>query len=176
MGFADYLDDPLQQQMHAYWRRKCAGRIMPRRSDIDPVDIPRLLPYILISERIVADGVERWRYRLSGTAVVAAFGQDPTGHFLDELVSGDYRDFISGIQHTVCSERRALFCESEYLSQRGAHMVAKRLLLPVSTDGENVDQIVSLLVFRFASQRPMVIALDRTEGTTRHTGPILADA
>lgn len=176
MSFADCLDDPMQREMYAYWRRKCAGRIMPLRSDIDPVEIPRLLPNILISERLIVDGRERWRYRLAGTAVVAAFGKDVTGHFLDDLVAGDYRDFITGVRRMVCEERRALFCESEYLSRRDVRLVAKRLLMPLTKDGARVDQIISLLVFHFGSPRPMSIELDRTEGTTRHRGPILAEA
>jgi hypothetical protein len=175
MSFLDCLDDPLQRQMYQYWQGKRAGRRMPRRPDIDPVDIPHLLPNILISEVVRGPSGVRYRYRLAGTAVARAFGRDPTGRFADELTNGAYREFILGLHHTVCEERRALFCESRYLAQRELHVLAKRLLLPVSEDDEHVNQIISLLVFRFGSKQPETIALDRTEGTTRHATPVLAD-
>ena len=31
-----------------YWRGKCDGRAMPARADIDPLEIPRLLPYVYL--------------------------------------------------------------------------------------------------------------------------------
>jgi len=118
----------------------------------------------------------RWRYRLAGTAIAAAFNRNPTGRFIDELTTGDYRIFIERIHGIVRNERRALFCASEYTGARDLRMSAKRLLLPLTTDGEHVDQIISLLVFRLGTGLPAVIELDRTEGTTRHAGPVLADA
>ena len=39
--FAEFLD---------YWHGKCAGRPMPTRADIDPLDIPRLLPHVYLVE------------------------------------------------------------------------------------------------------------------------------
>jgi hypothetical protein len=176
MSFVDCLDDPLQRQMYAYWQQKRGVRRMPARADIDPTEIPRLLPNILISEYVAEAGLERWRYRLAGTAVAAAFGRDPTGRFADELTKGDYRAFIERIHRVVREEQRALFCESEYTGAREPRMSAKRLLLPVTTDGRHADQIITLLVFRLGTGMPAVIELDRAEGTTTHAGPILADA
>jgi hypothetical protein len=175
MSFLECLDDPLQRQMYDYWQKKRAGRRMPARRDIDPVDIPRLLPNILISEVVPGPTGVRYRYRLAGTAIARAFARDPTGRFADELTSGAYRDFILGLHRTVCEEGRALFSESRYLGKPELLTVAKRLLLPVSDNDDQVNQIISLLVFRFGSKQPASIALDRTEGTTSHTKPILAE-
>src|SRR5690348_17873717 len=62
--------DEVLSGLLAYWRGKLRGRAMPRRADIDPAEIPRLLPHLQLVERI--DG--RYRYRLAGTAIVAAYG------------------------------------------------------------------------------------------------------
>ena len=35
-------------QLHDYWRTKLNGRQMPVRADIDPIDIPKLLPYVAL--------------------------------------------------------------------------------------------------------------------------------
>lgn len=176
MSFVDSIDDPLHRQMYAYWQQKCGSRRMPSRADIDPTEIPRLLPNLLISEHVSEGGIERWRYRLAGTAVAAAFGRDPTGHYIDELTKGAYREFIERIHRVVREEQRALFCASEYTGARDVRMSAKRLLLPLTTDGRQVDQIVTLLVFRLGTRLPAVIELDQTEGTTKHAGPVLAEA
>ncbi len=55
---------------------------MPARRDIDPVEVPTLLPHLQLIE-IVAGG--RFRYRLIGTALAEAFGRDYTGQYPDEL-------------------------------------------------------------------------------------------
>jgi hypothetical protein len=176
MSFADCLDDPLHRQMYAYWQRKRGARPMPARAEIDPTEIPRLLPNLLISEYVPEGSAGRWRYRLAGTAVATAFGRNPTGRYIEELTKGDYRAFIERIHRMVRDEQRALFCASEYTGPRALEMSAKRLLMPLTTDGSQVDQIITLLVFRLGTGLPAVIELDRTEGTTKHAGPILAEA
>ena len=175
MSFVDSIDDPLHRQMYAYWQEKRGARRLPSRADIDPTEIPRLLPNLLISEHVSEGAIERWRYRLAGTAVAAAFGRNPTGHYLDELTTGAYREFIERIHRVVREEQRALFCASEYTGADDLRMSAKRLLLPVTTDGRLVDQIITLLVFRLGAGSPAVIRLEQTEGTTTHAGPILAE-
>jgi hypothetical protein len=176
MSFVDCLENPLHRQIYAYWQQKRGSRRMPSRADIDPTEIPRLLPNLLISEYLPEGEVGRWRYRLAGTAIAAAFGRNPTGRYIDELTKGDYRAFIERIHRMVREDQRALFCASEYTGARDIPMSAKRLLLPLTTDGQQVDQIITLLVFRLGTGLPAVIELDRTEGTTKHADPILADA
>ena len=48
-----------------YWRSKCRARAMPARADIDPAEIPRLLPYLMLLD--MPKG--RLRYRLAGEAI-----------------------------------------------------------------------------------------------------------
>ena len=58
---------------------------MPARSDLDPAEIPILLPFVLLVEKAAGD---RLRYRLVGTAVVNEVGRDLTGDFVGSYVSG----------------------------------------------------------------------------------------
>jgi hypothetical protein len=41
------ITDARLQDALDYWRRKSHGKPMPRRVDIDPVDIPKLLPDVM---------------------------------------------------------------------------------------------------------------------------------
>ena len=61
--------------LYRYWLAKRGGRPMPQRSDINPTEIPALLPYIGIIEK--ADG--ELRYRLIGTSMAEQLGFDATG-------------------------------------------------------------------------------------------------
>ncbi len=61
---------------------------MPRRTDIDPVDIPHLLPHIMLLA-VDRDGPPRFRVQLVGSAVIGYRANladaNPTGRWLDEM-------------------------------------------------------------------------------------------
>ena len=59
-------DNTILHGLWSYWTARCGARLMPRRADIDPVDIPLLLPHLLLLE---TDEQKRFRYRLVGTAI-----------------------------------------------------------------------------------------------------------
>lgn len=60
---------------------KSDGGLLPRRSDLRPESVPGLLPNMVMFEVLSRDFV---RFRLVGTAVVARYGEDPTGaNYLD---------------------------------------------------------------------------------------------
>jgi len=56
---------------------------MPSRADIDPADLKRILPNILLAK--IDRESRRVRYTLVGTRCVAHAGMDYTGHYLDEI-------------------------------------------------------------------------------------------
>lgn len=158
MSFETHLDDPLLREAYAYWRKKRDPRRMPARRQIDPAEMPRLLPNLLISE--VVDAERRFRYRLVGTAIARVLGRDVTGCCVEEVMSGAYRDYITELHRAVCRERTPVFARSALESAGGRHRVARRLLLPLSEDDSAVNQILSLVVFQFAPSVAPVTVLD----------------
>jgi len=108
---------------------------MPSRADIDPTEIPRLLPNLLISEHVADAGVGRWRYRLAGTA---AFGRNPTG--IASTSSPRAITASSSSASTALSARSSARSSARAGSQDIA-MSAKRLLLPLTTDGRVMSSI-----------------------------------
>ncbi len=70
-------------ELHAYWQGKRAGRPWPSRADIDPLDIPLLLKYLLLIE-VERLQPMRIRFRLVGTNFRQFFGRDLTGLTRDE--------------------------------------------------------------------------------------------
>ena len=139
--------DPRLEQAYLYWHGKSAGRAMPSRADIDPVDIPSLLPDVMLVERL-DDG--RYRYRLIGTENARAHGVNATGRFLDEVLPGpDYSAHVLALYDECVEKRRALYSECLFFSpaRREPERHTKVLFMPLSPDGETVNMIFVIQVF-----------------------------
>lgn len=151
----DYRSFPILVQALEYWRSRRGERSMPRRADIDPVAIPRLLPYLRITE--VVEGGKRFRYRLVGTEVVEKHGWDYTGSYLDEVLKGDHLAIVASGYRTVIRERRPAFVRSRYITPRQVEMVSNRVLMPLSEDGVEVNMILAAFTFQSVSGLPQPI-------------------
>lgn len=120
---------------------------MPSRADIDPIEIPKLLPHVMLVER-GDDG--RYRYRLIGTENARAHGINATGRFLDEVLPGpDYAAHVLALYDECVDRRRALYSECLFFSpaRREPERHTKVLFLPLSPDGETVNMIFVIQVF-----------------------------
>jgi hypothetical protein len=61
----EQVEQPPLRSLHAYWNRKRAGRLMPTRADIDPVELRQHLGNLVLIEPVPAE--DDFRYRLIGT-------------------------------------------------------------------------------------------------------------
>jgi hypothetical protein len=125
---------------------------MPRRADLDPADIPRLLPHVMLVE-VQPPG--RYRYRLIGTANEQAHGWNATGHYVDEVLVGpEYRDHVLGLYDECVRQRRAVYSEILFLSPAdwAVQRHTKILFLPLSDDGAVVNQVFVVQVFLYVDQ------------------------
>ncbi|HLI13692.1 MAG TPA: PAS domain-containing protein [Alphaproteobacteria bacterium] len=141
------FNSPVLQEVYDYWSAKRGERAMPARSDLDPHEMKKALPHLMLTD--VLDGGSRFRYRLVGTAIAEAFGRDMTGLYIDEVMSdGRYRDFILGLYRDLVEKRRPIYSESRYYSERKVGLSAERLMLPLSSDGTVVDMVLAAQVFK----------------------------
>ncbi|HVC51616.1 MAG TPA: PAS domain-containing protein [Stellaceae bacterium] len=144
--------DPRMDQAYDYWLKKAAWRQMPRRADIDPVDIPRLLPDVMLVD--VAEG-GRYRYRLIGTSNAQAHGMNATGRYLDEVLPGrEYKAHVLGLYDESVRNRRALYSECLFMSaaRNAPERHTKVLFLPLSEDGDVVDIVFVVQIFLYIEQ------------------------
>jgi hypothetical protein len=158
---------PPLQSLLEYWLSKRAGAPMPLRTAIDPLDIPLLLPHLMLTEP-VESGAD-FRYRLVGTAVVEAAGIDFTGRRQSELLApGAYRDYVLGLSRAVMEERRPLYSESSYRALRLSDRWTARLMLPLASATGGVGYILTGQVFGTRSDSaagtPIVTAEDFEPG------------
>lgn len=144
----DYRSDTVHGCVLTYWETRRGARHMPARRDMDPTDIPRVLPHLQLIEPVPPD---RFRYRLVGTAIVQTFGHDYTGRFLDELSLGSERiNFFASKLGTVRDSGRPLFVRTQYISAKGVHFMANRLYVPLSENDRDVNMILGSLTFEFS--------------------------
>jgi hypothetical protein len=145
-GKFDYRADPILGPALAYWQAKRAGRTMPARRDIDPVEIPKLLPHVELVQ-IMPDG--RSRFRVVGTALVNAFGRDYTRRYADELFDGPRGETIVTHHRTVCIAGQPVFTRSRYHTEKNIDLIANRLYLPLSDNDLDVDMILGVLTLKY---------------------------
>lgn len=73
-----------------HWRSLCGDQPMPPRSALDPLDVIKLLPHIVLVD-VLRDPLQ-FRYRLVGTFVTGLAERDATGRFLDRKLYGPNLD------------------------------------------------------------------------------------
>jgi hypothetical protein len=115
---------------------------LPARADIDPLDLRRMLPALLLVD--VVGPESRLRYRLVGTGIVERLGVDLTGQYLDEATGGPLLDLETELYHVVIDRRSPVYCET-LLRPDGTFGLSTncRLLLPLAGDGKTVDMVLA---------------------------------
>lgn len=145
------VDDPVTQQLMAFWDASRGARSMPSKADIDPLRLgPKLLPHIMLIDLV--EGGTRLRYRLCGTAVAGAAGVDLAGKYVDELNPNPaYTRYIDGLYRRCIAARRPIYSESGYVALSSTvRRTTRRLICPLSDDGETILHFISAQTFHHA--------------------------
>ena len=133
----------MRSALIAYWdRHRCRDGIPPW-GRIDPVDIPRLLPYVGLID-VLEDG-RQFRIRLAGEHIVAMHGASPVG-----MVIGDCGQkgcgcsaapaALSAFRDALTHRKVASFV-TEYANTDGDQISLSAVVMPLST----IDAEVGML-------------------------------
>ena len=129
-----------------YWLAIHPADRLPARGDFDPVEVPAALPWLVLTD--VERDPYRFRVRLMGTAVVAAFGRDFTGRYLSEMLTDHEIDY--SYLHRIEVAETGL-PNYRYGDPRMAFKLdfgpIERIYLPFATDGETVDMILGMTLY-----------------------------
>lgn len=141
----------------SYWQGKSGERQMPSRGDIEPCELIKFLPKIILVD-VVADP-RRLVYRLVGTAEVTLRGHDPTGKSVVEAYFAETPEASTDAYDYVI-ERKHPFCFREpYKAPDGVVEHDDIIFLPLSEDGRTVNMV---MVYSYTyADRPYV---DRRSG------------
>jgi hypothetical protein len=147
------IDHPHLNHLYQYWSEKRHGRPLPSRNDIDPVEIKAAIwPHIMMLDVVYEGTSPRFRYRRIGRVFTDAMGEDPTGRFIDEVLpdKSGYQQYIMGIYIELCRVRKPMYTENVFeLTGQMVPMLTKRLSLPLSNDGVNVNMVLAGHVFQY---------------------------
>ena len=140
-----FTDTKIETAYH-YWCAKAGTRAMPPRAEIDPAEIPKLLPDVMLVDVLPE---RRYRYRLVGTGNARGHLVNATGQYLDEVLAGTgFKAHVLGLYDQCVGARRPLY--SEYLFRSPddppIERYSKVLFLPLSQDGITVNIVFVLRI------------------------------
>jgi hypothetical protein len=151
------MSDPTLKAVHAYWNGKRAGRAMPARADINPVELREHLGWIMMVEAL--DGLADFRYRLIGTKVTRYFVQNATGQTVSEAFAPYGAGTVKGILAVYrkvardCVPVRA-YGDANWLiaehTRSNDHPHFDSLMLPLSDDGQTCNMMMIAFTFDYA--------------------------
>lgn len=140
----------LLEQLQAYWDRQRAGRDLPARADIDPIDIPRLLPHIvMIDVQYDAGRLTDFGYRLWGQHVIDHNNRSLVGRRLSDLVRDDPRQqrWFDKYRQAV-TERRPVFDTATYRTVTDTVKTMDFAVFPLASEGGRVESLLGGVVYR----------------------------
>ncbi len=135
------------RQFLDYYRSIHPDDRLPARSAFNPMAIPRLLPFLVLTEVEPAGDRARFRVKVAGEEVVAAIGMKLHGRYMDEIANTSESTVRFPIEsrHTVMETGRLLYRRGKprvrfSLDYAGIELVH----CPLAEDGGTIDQIVSI--------------------------------
>lgn len=134
---------PMLSAFYTYWNEKRGDRKMPSRADLDPIEMKRWLPGIIIVD--VLENPRRLVYRLVGSRSVALRQTDVTGKTVIEGYHGTTLDDVLENYRLVIDEHRIVYDAEQKPSGSGLLKDSETLLLPLSSDGHRVDKVIIYL-------------------------------
>jgi hypothetical protein len=138
--------DPRIATLIEYWLNIQPADRLPGRDHFDPLDVPNLLPHLVLVD--VERDPYRFRCRLMGTTVVKAFRNDLTGRYMDEALDGfnesnAYRFRVQVAETWMPGYYKGPATLSFALDYADVEYVH----LPLASDGETVDMVLSAFVY-----------------------------
>ena len=124
-------------QLH--WERIRAGRPMPARADLDPIDIPRLLSVTILIE-VIEEPLD-FRYRLLGTELDRITKANYRGWRFSEIPHIEKNGRLWSDHETVYRTRKPVRSSVEYIGHDRFLRTLAHGLFPLSNDGVSVNMI-----------------------------------
>ncbi len=147
VAFRDKISPEPLIRLYDYWLSKSKEESIPSRAQIDPLDVPELLPIIFLVDVTWHNEEPEFSFRLVGSKITEVVGSDPTGkNFLSFYSEANLKPMTeiyaqvarSGVPFVNNSS--APFSDKDFVK-------LGRLLLPLSEDAVRVDMILGALFF-----------------------------
>ena len=142
--------DPIVSRIFRYWDGKRGARRMPRRADIDPIDLRKHVNNVILYD--VVEVGRLYRIRLVGSAIVEFYGVNTTGEWagshMPPAAAAQMIDILTGV---VINKAPCFRAGRAHWHRDKSYRMFEACFLPLSPDGERVDKILGGIAFDVAS-------------------------
>ena len=125
--------------LFAYWSAKSRDGALPRRRDIDPVDIPALLANLHFVYR---NEVGDFRFGITGGAIVSHYGINVANKPFKEVLKGPRLAAANRHHGLAWESRRPVWCRNRYFAEGLPECVVARAILPLAGEGGAIDALL----------------------------------
>lgn len=144
--------EPVLRDLLGYWNKCRGNRPLPARSDIDATEVPALLPYIFVID--VLDDPRDFRFRIAGTHIRDALGEEITGKHIGEVFPPEFGAEVHQIWSQVVSDKRPVRGTGDLWIPGREFVKWEGLAMPLSSGGGSVNMLLGGVVFhQIAHQR-----------------------
>ncbi|MCC7046755.1 MAG: PAS domain-containing protein [Alphaproteobacteria bacterium] len=146
------LRSPILRKGLAYWQRIAGGRRMPARKDLDPLDIPELLPHIMLKD-VQREPLD-FRYRLVGSMVRLHSSADYTGECMSRIPHQGPDSVVWKSCAWVAGHAAPLLLRPPYAGPQQDFLAVEAAILPLGETANSVDKLLVFLDFIKKSAEP----------------------
>lgn len=128
-----------------YWQDKHRDGRLPNRDHLDPVEIPRLLPYVMLKE--VKRDPWDFRYRVVGTVVREHSRSDWTGRWMSQIEGQGAGSKVFTVVRWVSEEGKAAIFRPPYVGPHKEFKYCEAAVMPWVNGAGLVDRIMVAVDF-----------------------------
>jgi hypothetical protein len=135
------MKQKITQTLFNYWNEVRQDRVAPRRFEIEPAQIASILPHTFILERRDAE----YRFRLAGTAVCDAFGQEfRETNFLDGWPEDDAIS-LERLLSVATQQGGVGILEVEAATAQRRTVTFEAIILPLVHTRDSIDRLLGAI-------------------------------
>jgi len=129
----------------AYWQGKCLAGALPASCTLDPLDVPRLLPHLMLKE--VRRDPWDFRYRVVGTLVREHSRRDWTGKWMTEIDGQGPGSILFRVTRWVAENAKPAIYRPPYVGPHKEFKYCEAALLPWVDANGQIDRVLAAADF-----------------------------
>ncbi len=142
------LHPELQQFLDSWLSKHGVGGRLPRREDIDPAEIPSLLPGITLLDVEQSANALRFKFRLLGTRHSFANQANFSGRYIEDvLTSDDLAVNLTAFMAIVGRRLPHYYRRGPITFRDRIYPGFERVMVPLSSDGATINMLLGHYIF-----------------------------